>query len=78
MMLVGGAATTGAISKRLTVLPTGETVATGSACILDAALRVGGTDTVGSTCVLVPESTGCTICSLSKVFPGPVCTIPCG
>lgn len=53
------AVTTGAVSKVLTVLPIGVTVAMGSVCILATALIIGGTATVGSTCVLVPGSTGC-------------------
>lgn len=62
------------------MLTTCGTVALGSACILDAALLNGGTTTVGSTCVLVPESTACItgICSLCEVFSGPVCSKPCG
>lgn len=43
------AVTAGGASKVLTVLPIGGTVATGSVCILDTALTIGGTATVGKT-----------------------------
>jgi len=54
LLLDEGAVTTGAVSKGFKVLPMGETVATGSVCILDTALTIEGTATVGNTCV-----TGC-------------------
>lgn len=44
--------------------------------ILDTALIVGGTATVGNTCVRAPASTGCMTASLD-VLPSPVCTKAC-
>lgn len=72
--------TTGAVSKVLTVLPIGVTVAMGSVCILDTALTIGGTATVGKTCVRVPASTGCMTAGtvfLIDELSSPVCTKAC-
>lgn len=80
MLLDEGAVTTGAVSKALTVLPIGVTVAMGSVCILDTALTIGGTATVGNTCVRVPASTGCMTAGtifLIDVLSIPVCTKVC-
>lgn len=80
MSLDEGAVTTGAVSKVLTVLPIGVTVAIGSVCILDTALTIGGTATVGNTCVRMPASTGCMTAGtvfLIDVLSSPVCTKAC-
>ncbi len=72
-----GVVTTGAVSKVLTVLPIGVTVAMGSVCILDTALTIGETATVGKTCVRVPASTGCMTAGsvfLIDWLTGPECT----
>lgn len=80
VLLDEGAFTTGAVSKALTVLPIGVTVAMGSVCILDTALTIGETATVGNTCVRVPPSTGCITTGtvfLIDVLPSPVCSKAC-
>lgn len=77
MSLDEGAVTTGAVSKVLTVLPIGVTVAIGSVCILDTEFTIGGTATVGNTCVRMPASTGCMTAGtvfLIDVLSSPVCT----
>lgn len=74
------AVTTGAVSKELTVLPIGVTVAMGSVCILDTPLTIGGTATIGNTCVRVPASTGCMTAGtvfLTDALSSPVCTKAC-
>lgn len=75
-----GVVTTGAVSKVLTVLPMGVTVAMGSVCILDIALTIGETATVGNTCVREPASTGCMTVGtvfLIDVLSSPIHTKAC-
>lgn len=58
----------------------GVTVAMGSVYILDAALTIGGTATVGSTCVCVPARTGCMTAGamfLTAMLPSPMCSKAC-
>lgn len=79
-LLEEGAVTAGTVSKVLTMLPIGVTVAMGSVCILDTAPTIGGTATVGRTCVLVPASTGDTAVGTvfcTDVLSSPVCIRPC-
>lgn len=79
-LLEEGAVTAGTVSKALTMLPIGVTVATGSVCILETAPTIGGTATVGKTCVLVPASTGGMAAGTVfciDLLSSPVCTRPC-
>lgn len=79
-LLEEDAVTAGTVSKVLTMLPIGVTVAMGSVCILDTAPTIGGTATVGKTCVLVPASTGGKAAGTVfciDVLSSPVWTRPC-
>lgn len=80
VLLEESAVTTGAVSQVLRVLPLGGTVAMGSIYILDTAVTIGGTATVGSTCVRVPARTGCMTAGamfLTAMLPSPMCSKAC-
>lgn len=80
VLLVRGMHTTGADSKRFTVLPIGGTVAMGRVCILETVFTIGGTATVGKTCARAPLRTGWRTAGAgfrTDVLPNPICSNAC-